>query len=46
MLQVMIPEKVIELPTIKIMVLILTYSDGKKLTFTYDELDSKQKTSS
>ena len=25
------------------MVLILTYSDGKKLTFTYDELDSKQK---
>ena len=34
MLQVMIPEKVIELPTIKIMVLILTYSDGKKWTFT------------
>ena len=25
------------------MVLILTYSDGKKMSFTYDELDSKQK---
>ena len=25
------------------MVLILTYSDGKKLSFTYYELDSKQK---
>ena len=25
------------------MVLILTYSDGNKLSFTYDELDSKQK---
>ena len=25
------------------MVLILTYSDGYKLTLTYDELDSKQK---
>ena len=25
------------------MVLIPTYSDGKKLSFTYDELDSEQK---
>ena len=36
-LQVMLYGKIIELPTI------LTYSDGKKLSFTYDELDSKQK---